>query len=385
MGAPFHLLFTFPYALRSNRGAYIILKLQNLTRVMACAFMALENAVKPKVIKLLDTWAQTKIFPESKIFEIRDTLTIMLTNGGVFPAHLASAGPQTGCRPFMAQGPMDVETTYPASQDVYHYRPQENGMQQHYQMGRAHIDRIDAYAANTNMSANFGCNTNAQSDWQRRTSPKIHELDAPLESSGPRILCPKELARLSLLRLKISRRIFGKFCLPCEMFSLLSVLSSRDVSDVIRNLYDARPHVCPRDGRRFKEKRDLEQHLDDLFAKNKIKKDRAGGPHQQRLWFLQVGEWCKAHDVSQVADKTHAASDVIQDKAMAQEERSVVVLNEWGSGLKCCACHELLKKSWDGESDEWVFRGVIFLEMVGDRPSLVHQTCHVAGASALSS
>jgi len=316
--------------------------------------MALENAVKPKVIKLLDTWAQTKIFPESKIFEIRDTLTIMLTNGGVFPAHLASAGPQTGCRPFMAQGPMDVETTYPASQDVYHYRPQENGMQQHYQMGRAHIDRIDAYAANTNMSAKFGCNTNAQSDWQRRNSPKIHELDAPLESSGPRILCPKELA-------------------------------SRDVSDVIRNLYDARPHVCPRDGRRFKEKRDLEQHLDDLFAKNKIKKDRAGGPHQQRLWFLQVDEWCKAHDMSQVADKTHAASDVIQDKAMAQEERSVVVLNEWGSGLNCCACHELLKKSWDGESDEWVFRGVIFLEMVGDRPSLVHQTCHVAGASALSS
>ena len=116
MGAPFHLLCTFPYALRLNRGADIILKLQNLTRVMACAFMALENAVKPKVIKLLDTWAQTKIFPESKIFEIRDTLTIMLTNGGVFPAHLASAGPHTGCRPFMAQGPMDVETTYPASQ-----------------------------------------------------------------------------------------------------------------------------------------------------------------------------------------------------------------------------------------------------------------------------
>ena len=156
-------------------------------------------------------------------------------------------------------------------------------------------------------------------------------------------------------------------------------MSSRDVSDVVHNLYDARPHLCKTDGRRFQVKRKLEEHLDDLFIKNKSKKERTG--IQERLWFRQVDEWCKAQDVASVTDKTNATSDTTQVEAAeaVEEEKYVVVCNEWGSGLKCGACHEVLKKSWDGDSDEWVFRGVICLESSSTgRPSLVHQICHRA-------
>ena len=59
-----------------------------MTRVMATAFMAVDNNLKSKFIKLLKTWDENKIFPDAKIKEVRDTMTLMLTNGGVFPEHL---------------------------------------------------------------------------------------------------------------------------------------------------------------------------------------------------------------------------------------------------------------------------------------------------------
>lgn len=157
--------------------------------------------------------------------------------------------------------------------------------------------------------------------------------------------------------------------------------NSRDVSDVVRDLYDARPHLCRQDGRRFREKEELQKHIDDIFAKNKSKKERSGV--QERLWFWQVDEWCKAQDVTSAAENVDSAPDAMQVEAVeeAEEEKIVVVVDGWGSGLKCSACHEELKKSWDVDSDEWVFRGVIRLdEQDSGRPTLIHQSCHRASA-----
>jgi hypothetical protein len=157
---------------------------------------------------------------------------------------------------------------------------------------------------------------------------------------------------------------------------------SRDVSDVVHQLYDARPHLCRQDGRRFHEKADLQKHIDEIFAKNKSKKERSGV--QERLWFRQVDEWCKAQDVTSIADNTSTAPDAMQVESApeVEEEKSVIVEAGWGSGLKCAACHEELKKSWDVDSDEWVFRGVIRLDdHASGRPTLIHQRCHVRASA----
>ena len=168
--------------------------------------------------------------------------------------------------------------------------------------------------------------------------------------------------------------------LPSDCLDVLfSLLCSRDVSDVVRNLYDARPHMCKHDGRRFKEKAELERHLDDVFAKNKSKKERTGG--QERLWFIHVDEWVKAHEVNSLKGDMSKTTgpDSMEVEAEAEVEKTVVVSPEWSSSLMCEACHEQLKKSWCSDSDSWVFRGVINLASDNAaRPELFHQSCHRA-------
>ena len=38
----------------------------------------------------------------------------------------------------------------------------------------------------------------------------------------------------------------------------------REVGDIVKSLYDEHPHQCKSDGRRFKTKTELQQHLDRL-------------------------------------------------------------------------------------------------------------------------
>ena len=83
-----------------------------------------------------------------------------------------------------------------------------------------------------------------------------------------------------------------------------------------------------------------------------------------------------------VVPKTLELLKLNYDAPTQDKENVVVVCSEWGSGVKCGACHEVLKKTWDNDSDAWVFRGVICLEASSTgRPSLVHQKCHQGSAS----
>jgi len=330
------------------RSVYSALVIQNLTRLMATAFMAVDNNFKPKFIKLLKIWDENKIFPDSKIHEVRDTLMLMLTNGGVFPAHLnanGGQGPQVGGHAHMALGPIDVESPYSASNNSY---PNQQGggmhVESNYNMVGVQIDSYGQYAAQNNSASYCG---DAQAHNNRPSnSPTLRAADTPAEHSGPRVLCPKELA-------------------------------SRDVSDMVHTLYEARPYLCKQDGRRFREKRELEQHLDDLFAKNKSRKERSA--IQERLWFRQADEWSRALDVTSLTECASAADNMqVEEEVVVEEEKSVVASDDWCDGLKCVACHEVLKKVWDGDSDEWIFRGVMRLDTgtsSSGRPSLVHQTC----------
>ena len=74
--------------------------------------------------------------------------------------------------------------------------------------------------------------------------------------------------------------------------------------------------------------------MDELFAKNKSKKERTG--LKERLWWQPAHEWCEANDVA--TDQTTAATDIMGGVEEAvEEEKSVVVLAQWGGGpFKCC-------------------------------------------------
>lgn len=160
---------------------------QNLTWVMASAFMSVDNACKPKFIKLLKTWDEGKIFPESKILEVRDTMTLMLTNGGVFPAHLSSGqsqGPQLGGHAHMAQGPMDVEA----------YNGPHNPYAQHH-AGAMHAHQ--QYGGNSTYGSH-GNGTYAMDALPRNARPSNSPILGAGESmvdTGPRILSSQDLAR----------------------------------------------------------------------------------------------------------------------------------------------------------------------------------------------
>ena len=163
--------------------------LQNLTWVMASAFMSVDNACKPKFIKLLKTWDEGKIFPESKILEVRDTMTLMLTNGGVFPAHLTGGqGPQLNGHAHMSQGPMDVE--YNASHNPYaQHHAGTMHMQQQY--GGRNIDN-GTYGSHGNGA--YAMDAIPQ-NVRPSNSPTLGAADAMVDS-GPRILSTQDLARL---------------------------------------------------------------------------------------------------------------------------------------------------------------------------------------------
>ena len=91
------------------------------------------------------------------------------------------------------------------------------------------------------------------------------------------------------------------------------------MSDVVRNLYDERPHFCKTDGRRFQEEAELTQHMDELFAKNKSKKERTG--LKERLWWQPAHEWCEANDVA--TDQT----DIVE-----------FTVGQRGQGVACDPC-----------------------------------------------
>jgi hypothetical protein len=151
---------------------------------MGHAFMSVDNACKPKFIKLLKTWDECNVFADAKILEVRDTMTLMLTNGGVFPAHLAMGGqgPQMGGHAHMAQGPMDVEA-YNAPHNPYaHHHVQ------HY--GGGHLD-TGSYGAHGH--GTFAVDALPQNG-RASNSPVLGAIDNLVDSS-PRILSSHDLSR----------------------------------------------------------------------------------------------------------------------------------------------------------------------------------------------
>mgnify|MGYP001048222160 CR=1 FL=1 len=70
----------------------------------------------------------------------------------------------------------------------------------------------------------------------------------------------------------------------------------------------------------------------------------------------------------------------------AQEEEGVSLpADEFESGVKCGACHEELKKTWDDAEDCWVFQRVVRLDAAGNKAScgstVVHVGCYQPGGT----
>jgi hypothetical protein len=159
--------------------------------------MAVDNGTKPKFIKLLKTWDENEIFSPAKIHEIRDTMMLMLQNGGIFPEHLNAGGqgPQVGGQAHMAQGPMDVEASYSA----HHAYNNQPGMNMHRQyIGGLPMDIEGHFAARK--SPSIGTEEAHRRDHVRGSNSPIIR-----DSGGPRVMDVKELIRSALVRVLCRR------------------------------------------------------------------------------------------------------------------------------------------------------------------------------------
>ncbi|EKX45012.1 hypothetical protein GUITHDRAFT_139289 [Guillardia theta CCMP2712] len=152
-----------------------------------------------------------------------------------------------------------------------------------------------------------------------------------------------------------------------------------DVTHVISSLYEEKPFTSKIDGRRFKNKEDLDRHLDMLFERNRAKKERFG--NQERLWFRNISEWCRAEDISSSRTPLrdfNKSKDGIE-KAAEPIKLNVVQADDLDGLAKCAACNEVLKKEWRADEDRWVLHGVYRMNGNGEFDDhgtiFVHQGC----------
>ena len=77
--------------------------------------------------------------------------------------------------------------------------------------------------------------------------------------------------------------------------------------------------------------------------------------------------------------------DAAQAESAQEEEGVSLPADEFESGVKCGACHEELKKTWDDAEDCWVFQRVVRLDAAGNKAScgstVVHVGCYQPGGT----
>jgi len=157
-------------------------------------------------------------------------------------------------------------------------------------------------------------------------------------------------------------------------------------SRAVGSLYDdGMPHVCERDGRRFKTQRELSSYLDEVFRRSQASKlmERA----DDRGWFQTEEQWtgqaaqAGAHGTAQDQAATeggpsHASAPDGGDACAGDGRPETVPADE--SRSRCRICGRNFDMFFDDEEGEWLYRNCREVEVAGagaDAHVLVHGTC----------
>ena len=140
----------------------------------------------------------------------------------------------------------------------------------------------------------------------------------------------------------------------------LGELSKRRES-VIRSLYFELPFQCVQTGRRFRQRAELDAHMDWLHARRRRRRDGK----VSRKWFVDVNAWLKglktmAEDALNFFGGEDKDSAAEVEAAAAVDENVSVPVDE--SQPTCALSGEEFETFWNEAEQEWHYRGAIVLD-----------------------
>ncbi|MCD7468629.1 hypothetical protein HAX54_007012 [Datura stramonium] len=197
-------------------------------------------------------------------------------------------------------------------------------------------------------------------------------LSAPISSSVPSS-APKDELSLSKPSAKTPEALLQSA--KEEVKSLIGLAFKPDVirkfhPAVISELLDDVPHQCGICGFGLKHQEKLDRHLEWHTSRNSDVKLL----NSARKWYLNSGEWVAGFGGVPSGDKSKGTargssgtSECIEAMVPADESQCVCVL-----------CGELFEDFYNEESDEWMFKGAVYMSIPsesGSQGPIVHKNC----------
>ncbi|KAF8114615.1 hypothetical protein N665_0036s0139 [Sinapis alba] len=123
---------------------------------------------------------------------------------------------------------------------------------------------------------------------------------------------------------------------------------------VISSLFDDLPHLCTSCGVRFKQKEELDRHME-LHDKKKL--ELSGTNSKCRVWFPRVDDWVSAN-VGEIEPEyeevlSEPESDVEDGPAIAADEKQCA----------CILCGEMFVDYFSQGTAQWLFMGASYLSI----------------------
>ncbi|QDZ25262.1 hypothetical protein HOP50_16g78090 [Chloropicon primus] len=140
---------------------------------------------------------------------------------------------------------------------------------------------------------------------------------------------------------------------------LAGSLSLNRHEDVINSLYFEQTHQCMQTGKRFREKKKLQRHMDVLFFRKKLERES----ELSRKWYVPTSVW--------VASVQEGAGDEGKDEEMVEEKTEAVQpVEEVNVSVvadpnvsKCALSGEKFDVFYNEDDEQWHFRNALRLKM----------------------